>query len=242
MPDEVKMLDCPFCGGGEALISHEVGTIIQHRCEGRVDRPWIQIAAQTSERAIAAWNTRAQPSTLPEGWREKVIEIIHQRDEYEKHKPGYFGAAEAADAIAAVLGSVACSAEPSLASRVSDNGPAMPSGVRVSAPHLRPGPWRYDGVCKVWAPSLKGGETPVCDIRGWGYLTGGGHGALGLPEDMAIAVQNAWGQLIADAVNARFAALEGVAGSSASDGEGETGEASKPTEHKDSPTPSEKKP
>jgi hypothetical protein len=51
----------------------------------------------------------------------------------------------------------------------------------------------------VVAPSLKGGDAKVCDIRGWGYLTGKGHGALGLPEAEAIAIQEANARLIAAA-------------------------------------------
>lgn len=61
-----------------------------------------------------------------------------------------------------------------------------------------PGPWKvgYRGL-DVVAPSLRGGEAKVCDIRGWGYLTGKGHGALGLSEDEATAIQTANARLIA---------------------------------------------
>lgn len=37
----------------------------------------------------------------------------------------------------------------------------------------------------------------ICDIRGWGHLTGGG--ALNLPHDEAVAIQKANGALIAAA-------------------------------------------
>ena len=37
----------------------------------------------------------------------------------------------------------------------------------------------------------------ICDVRGWGYLTGGG--ALGLPHDQALAIQEANARLIAAA-------------------------------------------
>lgn len=43
----------------------------------------------------------------------------------------------------------------------------------------------------LWCNSSKGGVTHIVDIRGWGYLTGGGHGANGLPEDEAAAIQDA---------------------------------------------------
>lgn len=115
-------------------------------------------------------------------------------------------------------------------------GSATPSEARFSAPHLRPGAWFFDGICKVWAPSLKGGHTPVCDIRGWGYLTGGGHGALGLPEEQALETQLAWGHLIAKAVNAHFGALEPGASKPADTREARLPEGLRATEHKSPPT------
>jgi hypothetical protein len=71
---------------------------------------------------------------------------------------------------------------------------------------------------ETWTPSLSGrmvnttnakigGETPVCEIRGWGYLTGQGHGALGLSEAEAIALQRALAAYIAAANPARILAL-----------------------------------
>jgi len=55
---------------------------------------------------------------------------------------------------------------------------------------------------QVWGESLKGGDTHVIDIRGWGYLTGGGHGALGLSEADGIAAQRAVQAYIVAAWNA----------------------------------------
>lgn len=49
-----------------------------------------------------------------------------------------------------------------------------------------------------------GGMNPVIDVRSWGYLTGGGHGALGLDQDAAASEQDAFGQLVADLLNAHF--------------------------------------
>ena len=61
---------------------------------------------------------------------------------------------------------------------------------------------------RVSATNAKiGGETPICDIRGWGYLTGQGHGALGLSEKEAIAVQRAIADYIASANPATMLAL-----------------------------------
>lgn len=61
-----------------------------------------------------------------------------------------------------------------------------------------PGPWRKGyGALHVFADNAKiGGDAMVCEIRGWGYLTGNGHGALGLPWDEAAAIQDANADLI----------------------------------------------
>lgn len=64
-----------------------------------------------------------------------------------------------------------------------------------------PGPWRvgYRSL-HVMADNAKiGGDTPICDIRGWGYLTGNGHGALGLDPKEAAEIQDANARLIASA-------------------------------------------
>ena len=53
-----------------------------------------------------------------------------------------------------------------------------------------------------------GGTNPVIDIRSWGYLTGGGHGALGLEQKAAANEQDAFGALVADLLNAHFAENE----------------------------------
>ncbi len=63
-----------------------------------------------------------------------------------------------------------------------------------------PGPWEVDTTsgARVLATDGKG-SFPICDIRGWGHLTGKGHGALGLSEAEAIAIQDANARLIAAA-------------------------------------------
>lgn len=65
--------------------------------------------------------------------------------------------------------------------------------------HTR-GPWAvgYEAL-DVMAPNVERGPMKVCDIRGWGYLTGKGHGALGLPKAEAKAIQEANAALIAAA-------------------------------------------
>jgi hypothetical protein len=58
---------------------------------------------------------------------------------------------------------------------------------------LKSGEWRADTYgLQIWADGLRDGDTHILDIRGWGYLTGRGHGALALAEDEAIAIQRAW--------------------------------------------------
>ncbi len=57
------------------------------------------------------------------------------------------------------------------------------------------GPWTVDAsghACIVWA-----GEMRLCDLRGWGHLTG--IGALHLPPEEAAAIQDANARLIAAA-------------------------------------------
>lgn len=72
-----------------------------------------------------------------------------------------------------------------------------------------PGPWQVGfHAMDVVAPSKKGGHAKVCDIRGWGYLTGKGHGALGLTEEEGYAIQQANAALIAAAPDLLEAAKE----------------------------------
>ncbi|MDB5607750.1 MAG: hypothetical protein JWP25_4650 [Bradyrhizobium sp.] len=65
-----------------------------------------------------------------------------------------------------------------------------------------PPPWR---VCPyalhIYADNVPKGPARVADLRGWGYLTGKGHGALGLSDDEGIKVQKANAELIVKAVN-----------------------------------------
>lgn len=64
-----------------------------------------------------------------------------------------------------------------------------------------PGPWRvgYRSLHILADNAKAGGDAMICDIRGWGYLTGKGHGALGLPPEQAAAIQDANARLIAAA-------------------------------------------
>ena len=70
------------------------------------------------------------------------------------------------------------------------------------------GPWKLDKfACYIWAPSEKGGDFPLMDelgekgkvaeLRGWGYYTGNGQGALGLDPHEAQRRQRLTGEHVA---------------------------------------------
>lgn len=71
------------------------------------------------------------------------------------------------------------------------------------------GEWKSDdyGIRRIWAKSLKGGNAHIADVRGWGYFTGMGHGALGLTDEEGIEAQRQIGQFIAAANPATIKAL-----------------------------------
>lgn len=62
-------------------------------------------------------------------------------------------------------------------------------------------PLSFDRAGYIWGRSAKGGRTVIANIRGWGYLTGKGEGALGLPDKEASAEQMRWCEMICRAVN-----------------------------------------
>jgi hypothetical protein len=65
-----------------------------------------------------------------------------------------------------------------------------------------PTPWRSCPYSQdIYADNVPKGPMRVADIRGWGYLTGKGHGALGLSNEEALATQIANAALIVKAVN-----------------------------------------
>lgn len=72
----------------------------------------------------------------------------------------------------------------------------------MSAVSHTPAPWRVEPHClKIFADGVRNGPMLVADIRGWGYLTGAGHGALGLSPKEALAIQAANAEFIVRAVN-----------------------------------------
>jgi hypothetical protein len=65
-----------------------------------------------------------------------------------------------------------------------------------------PTPWSVDTLtATVYSTATPKEQARVADMRGWGYLTGKGHGALALPEDEAIDIQRANAAFIVKAVN-----------------------------------------
>lgn len=75
-----------------------------------------------------------------------------------------------------------------------------------------PTPWATElgfGSARVVATDHKG-TFPICDIRGWGHLTGKGHGALGLSHDEGVAIQEANAALIVKAVNSHDALVKAL--------------------------------
>jgi len=60
---------------------------------------------------------------------------------------------------------------------------------------VTPGPWTSNHPAQ-W---IMAGDMHVAGVRGWGYLTGDGHGALGLTQDEAIVIQDANRHFIAAA-------------------------------------------
>ena len=78
--------------------------------------------------------------------------------------------------------------------------------------HTQPGsehtptPWRANTASyDIYADNVPKGPMKVADIRGWGYLTGKGHGALGLSYEEASQIQQANALLIVEAVNSHAA-------------------------------------
>jgi len=76
-----------------------------------------------------------------------------------------------------------------------------------------PTPWRMDPTLHdIYADNVPKGPMKVADIRGWGYLTGKGHGALGLSYDEGVAVQAANAAFIVKAVNNHDALVKALVG------------------------------
>ena len=66
------------------------------------------------------------------------------------------------------------------------------------------GPYSTDPfACKIYGTSDKdGGQVTVLDIRGWGYLTGHGSGALGMDHNTAFNEQKAFADRVVATLNA----------------------------------------
>jgi hypothetical protein len=73
--------------------------------------------------------------------------------------------------------------------------PITSARVRELSAKATGGDW--DGGKDGWMVTAFDRQMTVCDIRGWGYLTGKGHAALGLSAEQAKAVQEHNAALIA---------------------------------------------
>lgn len=60
--------------------------------------------------------------------------------------------------------------------------------------------WEYNAAGALIEGRAPGyGSVTIAEIRGYGYLTGQGPGALGLPQEYAEAIQDGWGRKMAAA-------------------------------------------
>lgn len=98
---EAALLPCPFCGESEIIVEHNIGVYVTHRCKGRVDLPLIRVVGQTSDAAIAAWNTRAP--VLQDGQREALVNRLTAHSmgliEHERYDEGAPSGLTNADAV-----------------------------------------------------------------------------------------------------------------------------------------------
>lgn len=72
----------------------------------------------------------------------------------------------------------------------------------VKCPKEFKGPFKYYSGCMLRCQSTKGGDTAALDIRGYGYLTGKGHGAHGYSDEKATDIQDQLGKYAEVAMNA----------------------------------------
>lgn len=96
--------------------------------------------------------------------------------------------------------------------RRKDAGYVPPLAVPTTPTGPTPPPWKYDLNGQIiYAEDPYGkGYMHIADVRGWGFLTGKGSGALGLSPDDGSKIQDANGELIASApaLKARVEELE----------------------------------
>lgn len=66
------------------------------------------------------------------------------------------------------------------------------------------GPYKTDPFGnKIYGTDDRGGgSNTVLDVRGWGYLTGRGHGGLGMDDNPALKEQQRFAAFVVDALNA----------------------------------------
>jgi hypothetical protein len=85
---------------------------------------------------------------------------------------------------------------------------------KIDSEALLHGPYTTDqfGAYIYGVNDKIGGLNTVLDIRGWGYLTGNGHGALGLEVSAGMAEQKRFAQFVVDALNAAESRTSPVGG------------------------------
>ena len=88
-------------------------------------------------------------------------------------------------------------------SDTTSRGPRDEAGERVPLGPFA-APWKYEPLGQV-VHLASDASARVCDIRGWGHLTGGS--ALALDDATAAAIQDAVGRSIVDAHNRARASL-----------------------------------
>lgn len=76
--------------------------------------------------------------------------------------------------------------------------PATPTPAGSLARRYWKAPFRYDEEgTMIWDAN----NERVLDVRGWGYLTGKGSAALGLPPEEAATIQNDLGKIVVQSLN-----------------------------------------
>lgn len=73
-----------------------------------------------------------------------------------------------------------------------------------------PTPWTVGYASLSVEGKTEKGVMKILDIRGWGHLTGRGHGALGLSDEQGKQVQEANAEFIVRACNSHDALVEAL--------------------------------
>ena len=95
----MELLPCPFCGAGTTRVvmngqtwtgtkySDPISVSVIHHCdpvEGQPSR-LVERVGRDEESAIAAWNRRASPASVPEGWKLVPVEATKEMEQAFEH-------------------------------------------------------------------------------------------------------------------------------------------------------------